>query len=65
VVKLDDAPDRHMGFPLTEDGDLPVHQAWMGMLRDAFTHGHTVLVESDFDTAAGNNGVVRMVTLAK
>jgi hypothetical protein len=65
VVKLDDEPDRHMGFPLTEDGDFAVHQGWLAMLRDAFTHNHTVLIESDFDTEAGNNGVIRMVTLTK
>jgi hypothetical protein len=65
VIKLDNQPDKHMGFPLDEDGDLFVHQGWLAMLHEAFTHDHTVLVESDFDTDAGDNGVIRMVTLVK
>lgn len=65
VVQLDSEPNKFMGFPLNNDANRLVHEGWLEMLREAFTHNHTVLVESDFDTQGGNNGVVRMVTLTK
>jgi hypothetical protein len=65
VVRLNSQPNRFMGFRLQEDQDRVVHEGWLDMLRDAFNLNHTVLVESDFDTQAGNNGVIRMVTLTK
>jgi hypothetical protein len=54
-----------MGFPLVDGPELFVENAWVDMLRDAFSHNHTVRVESEFDTEAGTNGVVRTVTLVK
>jgi hypothetical protein len=65
VVRLSSQPNRFMGFRLQEDADRVVHEGWLDMLRDAFNHDHTVIVESDFDTQAGNNGVIRTVVLTK
>ena len=65
VVQLNSEPTKFMGFPLTDDADRLVYEGWLEMLREAFSRNHTVVVESDFDTQGGNNGVVRMVTLTK
>lgn len=63
VVELDDGSDRRMGFPLQDDGDELVHQAWVGMLRDAVAHDITVEVLADHETERGHNGVIRDLTL--
>ena len=65
VVRRNSEPNRFMGFRLQQDSDRVVHEGWLDMLRDAFNLNHTVIVESDFDTQAGNNGVIRTVTLTK
>ncbi len=65
VVKLHSQPARFMGFPLADGPELFVEEAWVDMLRDAFNHNHTVRVESEFDTEAGTNGVIRTITLVK
>lgn len=64
VVRLNDESDRELGFPLTDDERAHVHQAWVGMLRDAFTHGYTVSIVADHDTEGGQRGVIREITLA-
>jgi hypothetical protein len=65
VVRLDSHPSLFMGFPLTAGDDMPVHEAWLDLLRDAFVASRPVLLESDFDTADGTNGVVRMVAIGR
>jgi hypothetical protein len=65
VIRLSTQPNRFMGFRLQQDADRVVHEGWLDMLRDAFNLNHTVIVESDFDTQAGNNGVIRTVVLQK
>lgn len=63
IVELDDGSDLRMGFPLDDDGDRLVHEAWVGMLRDAVSHGLTVETLSDHETERGRNGVMRDLTL--
>jgi hypothetical protein len=65
VVRLDTQPTLFMGFPLTDDGNLPVHEAWLDMLHDAFIAEKPVLLETDFDTTDGTNGVVRMMAIGR
>ena len=64
VVQLDDSADHTMGFPLVDDGDRLVHEAWVGMLRDAYRQNLTVEILADHDTEAGTNGVIRDLVLA-
>jgi hypothetical protein len=63
MIELKNDSPYQMGFPLEDDGDQLVHEAWVSMLRDAFTHGLTVEVLSDHETERGNHGVIRDLTL--
>lgn len=63
VVSLNDESERELGFPLVDDEHGHVHQAWVGMLRDAYAHGYTVNVVADHDTAGGERGVIREIAI--
>ena len=64
VVKLDSEPHRAMGFQLRSDGNRPVRQGMLDLLRDALANGLTVSV--DYELAAGkSNGVVSRVALER
>lgn len=64
VLKLDTQPNRSMGFQIRNDGNRPVRQGMLNLLRDAFANNFTVVV--DYDLPAGkNNGVVLRVALQK
>lgn len=65
VVRLDDDSPLELGFPLAEDENRLVHEAWVAMLRDAFSHRLTVEILSDHDTEEGNNGVIRDLVLTR
>lgn len=64
VLKLNTQPNRSMGFQIRNDGNRPVRQAMLDLLRDAFSNDFTVIV--DYDLPDGkNNGVVIRVALQK
>jgi hypothetical protein len=64
VFRLDSQPDRAMGFQLRNDGNRPVRQGMLDLLRDAFAHQSTAVVDFDLD-AGKNNGVAIRVALRK
>jgi hypothetical protein len=64
VIRLNSRPNQAMGFQLREDGNRPLRQGMLDLLRDAFNHGWTVTI--DYELAAGDsNGVIRRVWLTK
>lgn len=65
VARVDDGSPRETGFPLRDDGDRLVHEAWVAMLRDAVAHDLTVDILADHDTEKGDNGVIRDLTLTR
>jgi hypothetical protein len=64
VLKLDTEPQRAMGFQLRDNGDRPVRQGMLDLLRDAFVNDLTVVVDYELDTGK-RNGVVIRVALQK
>ena len=64
VMKLDTFPDRAMGFQLRSDGNRPARQGMLDLLRDAFNHGWTVVVDYDLESGR-RNGVAIRVALRK
>ena len=65
VAEVQGADPLKHGFPLVDDGDRMVHEAWVAMLRDAVAHNLTVDILADHDTEAGNHGVMRDLTLTR
>jgi hypothetical protein len=66
VAKLDSVPDRGMGFQLRNDGNRPVRQGMLDLLRDAFNTGCQTRIEYSIDEDAGkHNGIVVRVILIK
>ena len=64
VFQLDRTGAKSFGFKLREDTNRPAHQGMLDLLRDAFTHGHTVNV--DHEIAAGKlNGVAIRIWLTR
>lgn len=57
IVVLQSAPDRAFGFQLRNDGNRPVRQGMLDVLRDAFANNANVGM--DFMAPAGKkNGVI-------
>ena len=53
-------PDRVVGFQLRNDGNLPVRQGMLNFLRDAFTHGWTIIVVYDRLFGSNKGVIVRL-----
>jgi hypothetical protein len=64
VMRLSTQPDRAMGFRLRNDTNRPAHQGMLDLLRDAFTHNWTVVVDYNLDEGK-KNGVAIRVALTK
>jgi hypothetical protein len=64
VLKLDSQPARAIGFQVRNDNNRPVRQGMLDLLRDAFRHNLTVVVDYDLPTGK-NNGVAIRVALQK
>jgi hypothetical protein len=56
--------DRSMGFQLRNDGNRPARQGMLDLLRDAFNHNWTVVVDFNLDDGK-KNGVIIRVALRK
>jgi hypothetical protein len=66
VIKLDTEPDRAMGFQLRNDSSRSAHQGMLDLLRDAFNHNWTVVVDYSIDLDAGKkNGEILRTALKK
>ncbi|PRY44992.1 hypothetical protein [Umezawaea tangerina] len=64
ILKLNTEPNRAMGFQLRNDGNRPVRQGMLDLLRDAFNNNWTVSVDYNLD-AGRQNGVAIRVALVK
>lgn len=62
VWKLSSVPDRHIGFQLRDDKHRAARQGMLDLLRDAFTHDHTALVDYsiDLDNDKKNGEAIRV-----
>lgn len=62
VVRLDSVPDRRMGFQLRDDEHRAARQGMLNLLRDAFTHDWTVLIDYsiDLDNDEKNSEAIRI-----
>jgi len=59
VVKLSTVADAFMGFQLRSDGNRPVREGMLGLLRDAFNHGWTVTIDYNVPTGKKNGVIIR------
>src|SRR5436190_1435264 len=64
VFQLDAAPQKSFGFQVRSDGNRAARQGMLDLLRDAFNHGWTVVVDFNIDDPTNdNNGVAIRVAL--
>jgi hypothetical protein len=64
VFQLDTAPLKSFGFQVRNDGNRAARQGMLDLLRDAFNHGWTVVVDFNIDDPVNdNNGVAIRVAL--
>ena len=64
IVQFAGRPADAFGFQLRTDGNQPVRQGMLGLLRDGFNRGWTVSI--DYDIADGkHNGTIVRVWLTK
>jgi hypothetical protein len=64
VVRLSSTPDNFFGFQLRTDGNRPVREGMLGLLRDAFNNNWTVELDYNLDTGK-KHGVIIRTTLVK
>jgi hypothetical protein len=64
VMKISSQPDRAMGFQLRNDTNRPCRQGMLDLLRDAFNHNWTAVVDYDLEDGR-SNGVAMRVALQK
>lgn len=66
VAGLDSVPDRRMGFRLRDDANRAARQGMLDLLRDAFAHDWTVLIDYSIDVENDKkNGEAIRVALVK
>lgn len=66
VTGLDSVPGRRMGFQLRDDKNRATRQGMLDLLRDAYTHDWTVLIDYSIDLDNGKkNGEAIRVALKK
>ena len=62
VVQFEGRKADAFGFQLRDDANGPARRGMLDLLRDGFTHGHSVSI--DYDAAPGaHNGVIMRVWL--
>jgi len=64
VCKLDTQPNNAFGFQLRNDNNRPARAGMLDLLRDAFDHNGTVLIDYNLD-AGKSNGVIIRTALTK
>lgn len=64
VCKLDTKPNNAFGFQLRNDNNRPARAAMLDLLRDAFDHNLTVLIDYNLD-AGKTNGIIIRTALNK
>ena len=64
IIKLDNQPGKAFGFQLRDDGNYPLRQGMLDLLRDAFNNNWPVTIDYDIDPGK-NHGIIRRVWLTK
>jgi hypothetical protein len=59
VVKLDSRPQNAFGFQLRNDGNRPARAGMLDLLRDAFNHNWTVVIDYYIDPGKSNGRIIR------
>ena len=65
VVQLNHDNTRSYGFQLRDDANRPARQGMLDLLRDAFNHNWTVIIDYMRVDATKNNGTIIRVALIK
>jgi hypothetical protein len=60
IIKLDSRPDEAYGFQLRDDGNRPVRQGMLDLLRDAFEKGSRVSIDVDIVPGRKNARLFRV-----
>ena len=60
VFRLDRTGTKSYGFKLRDDANRAAHQGMLDLLRDAFTHGHTVNTDYEIETGKQNGVSIRV-----
>jgi len=59
VCKLDSKPDFAFGFQLRNDNERPARTGMLDLLRDAFNHNWTVLLDYNINDGKKNGVIIR------
>jgi hypothetical protein len=59
VCKLDTKPNNAFGFQLRNDNNGRARAGMLDLLRDAFDHNWTVLIDYNIDTGKTNGIIIR------
>lgn len=60
VIKLNSQPDKAFGFQLRNDGNRPVRQGMLDLLRDAFNHDWIVSIDYEIPDQKKNGRIIRV-----
>jgi len=60
VIKLDTKPQNAFGFQLRNDNNRPARAGMLDLLRDAFSHNGTVLIDYNLDAGKSNGTIIRV-----
>lgn len=60
IVQFVGRPADAFGFQLRNDGNLPVRQGMLGLLRDGFNRSWTVSIDYNIDPGKHNGTIVRV-----
>jgi hypothetical protein len=59
VIKLDTMPNNAFGFQLRNDNNRPARAGMLDLLRDAFSHNGTVLIDYNLNPGKVNGVIIR------
>jgi hypothetical protein len=59
VIKLDTMPNNAFGFQLRNDNNRPARAGMLDLLRDAFSHSGTVLIDYNLNPGKVNGVIIR------
>lgn len=60
IVQLNTQPGKAFGFQLRNDGNTPVREGMLGLLRDAFNNNWTVTMDYLVDPGKNNGTIIRV-----
>src|SRR5882724_1714186 len=60
IIQLNTQPGKSFGFQLRSDGNTPVREGMLGLLRDAFNNNWTVTIDYLIDPGKNNGTIIRV-----